>query len=272
MLANAYAQLLQFFQTYGVLAALAVILAVGILRILLRLTGAQKNARTTRAFRERFHAFANSSGEDVAAYERLAFLAERMGNTMGRHGRVDAKPPFGGHTNKSYVTVLQFIPELRRHFADLQAGGYGLGNDGASWIYHTVDDALIRFLGALDETTKVSLRRLLNPIAWFREGVERILALPFIVASWFGLIEPDRAANAEKHGFFRAVAGLTAILAVVFIGSTLIFGEQKTNAASRATYRTIVDTSTRTVSSSVKSLGTLADDVTKAIAEPKQPQ
>ncbi|MFT5180186.1 MAG: hypothetical protein ACI8S3_000058 [Alphaproteobacteria bacterium] len=272
MLANTYAQVLQFFQTYGVLAVLAVILVVGILRIFLRYLTARDQVRTARAFRERFQTFANSSGEDIAAYERLAFLAERMGNTMGQYALLDAKPPFSTHSGKGFVTVLQYIPELRRHFADLAQGGYGLGNDGASWIYHNVDDALIRFLGSRDETGKSSARKLINPIAWFREGVERILALPFYILSWFGLIEPAGAARAEQRGSFRAIAGLAAIVTVTFIASTLIFGEEKTNAASRATYRGIVDTSARTVSSSVKSLGSLADDVTKVILTPKEPQ
>ena len=272
MIANTYAQAVQFFQTSGVLAVLAVILAVGIVRIMLRYLSSHKQARTARAFRDRFHAFANSSGEDTAAYERLTFLAERMGNTMGKYALVETKPPFAAQSAKHFVTVLQFIPELRRHFADLAQGGYGLGNDGASWIYHNVDDALIRFLGSRDETAKSAARRLINPIAWFREGVERILALPFYIMGWFGLIEPVGAAKVEQRGSFRAAAGLIAIVAVVFIGSTLIIGEEKTNAASRATYRGIVDTSARTVSSSVKSLGALADDVTKAITEPKPQQ
>ncbi|NKB48703.1 MAG: hypothetical protein GKS02_04980 [Alphaproteobacteria bacterium] len=268
MLANAYAQVLLFFQNFGVLAALAVILAVGILRIILRLAAAQKQTHTTRAFRDRFQAFCHSSGEDTAAYERLAFLAERMGNTMGRHARVEAKPPFGSQTTKSFVTVLQFIPELRRHFADLQAGGYGLGNDGASWIYHTVDDALIRFLGALDETSKIALRRLINPIAWFREGVERLLALPFIIAGWFGVITTADAVNAEKNSTFRAVAGLTAILAVVTIASTFIVGEKKT----ADTYRTIGTTAASATNSGMKAVFSAFSDVSKAITAPKPEQ
>ncbi len=263
MLANAYAQVLQFFQTYGVLAVLAVILAVGIVRILLRWVEARNQARTAGAFRERFHAFADSSGKDTQAYERLAFLAERMANTMGAYALVDAKPPFAGHSAKHFVTVLQFIPELRRHFADLVQGGYGLGNDGAIWIYHTVDDALIRFLGSRDEAGKSAAKKLINPIAWFKEGVERILALPFYILSWFGLIEATGATNAEQHAFFRAVAGLTAIVVVAFIGGTLIFGEAQTN----ATFRGVVDTSVRTLDRSVKSLVGLAGDVGRAAGE-----
>ncbi len=267
MLANAYAHVLQFFQAYGVLAVLGVVLIVGILRIIFRYLTARKQARTTRAFRERFHAFANSSGEDTAAYERLSFLAERMANTMGRHALVDAKPPFTGHSSKNFITVLQFIPELRMHFSDLRGGGYGLGNDGASWIYHTVDDALIRFLGALDEGAKSAARKLVNPIAWFKEGVERILALPFYILSGFGLIEADDAVRGEQHAFFRGVAGLTAIVAVITIASVLIFGEQRTAAA----YRTVGNTAGRTLASAATSVVGAFSDVSKAITAPKEP-
>lgn len=268
MLANAQAQILQFFQTNGVIAVLVVILAVGIWRIGLRLLTARQQGRTAKAFRERFQAFANSMGEDNAAYERLAFLAERMGNTMSAYAQVEAKPPFGGLSSKNFVTILQYIPELRRHFADMAQGGYGLGNEGASWIYYTVDDALIRFMGSLDETANAAARRLLNQITWFKEGVERILALPFYILSWFGLIEPAGAGRAERHGFFRALSSLTAIVVVIFIASTLIFGEQRTNTASRAAYRDIVETSSRTVNSSFKSLLGLAGDVSRGVAEP----
>ena len=62
MLANAQAQILQFFQTNGIIAVLVVILAVGIWRIGLRLLTARQRGRTAKAFRERFQAFANSMG------------------------------------------------------------------------------------------------------------------------------------------------------------------------------------------------------------------
>ena len=259
MLANAYAQILAFFQTYGVLAVLAVILAVGILRIVARYLGSRERARMARAFRERFQTFANSSGEDTEAYERLSFLAERMATAMGRHALVGAKPPFTGRAAGAYVTVLQVIPELRMHFANLRDGGYGLGNDGASWIYHTVDDALIAFLGELDGTANSATKKLINPIAWFREGVERILALPLYIAGWFGLIESDRASAAERHSFFRAVAGLAALIVVATIASVLIFGEQKTTAA----YRSIGNTAGRTINGAAKSVVSAFSDAGK---------
>jgi len=267
MLANTYAQVLQFFQTYNVLAVLAAVMAVGILRIFSRFLTARKQARAARGFRDRFHTFANSSGEDTQAYERLSFLAERMAKTMGPYARVDAKPPFSGHSTKTFATVLQFIPELRMHFNNLRQGGYGLGNDGAGWIYHSVDDALIRFLGSRDETAKLAARKLGNPIAWFREGVERILALPFYVLSWFGLIEADGAANAEQRGAFRAVAGLVALIAVVTIASTLIFGKQKT----AATYRTIGNTAASTVNGAATAVVSAFSDAKRVITTPKEP-
>ena len=118
MLANAFAQIVQFFQSYGALAVLAVILAVGIWRLIASYVSARAQTNTTTAFRQRFDAFVNSSGEDTQAYERLAFLAERMGNVMGRYALAESKPPFAAHSGKTYATVLQYIPELRRHFAD----------------------------------------------------------------------------------------------------------------------------------------------------------
>jgi hypothetical protein len=266
MLANATAQISAVLQSYGALAVLAAILLVGIWRITARLIGARQQARLTRDFRARFHAFANSSGEDTAAYERLAFLAERMANAMGRHGLVDATPPFTGRSAKKYVTVLQFIPELRMHFADERGGGYGLGNDGASWIYHTIDDALIRFLGALDATTKSSTKKLFNPIAWLSEGAERIVALPFYLAGTFGLIEPGRAAEVEQRTAFRAVAGLAALIVVVTVASILIAGEAQTAAA----YRGLATTVARAIDGFVTALVSAVSDVARAITAPPE--
>lgn len=266
MLANIYAQVLQFFQAEDVLIVLAVVMIVGIFRISSRFLTARKQARSARAFRERFHTFSHSNGEDTEAYERLSFLAERMANTMGRYALVDAKPPFSGHSTKSFETVLQFIPELRMHFNNLRQGGYGLGNDGAGWIYHSVDDALIRFLGSRDETAKLAARKLANPVAWFREGVERILALPLYVLSWFGMMEPAAATATEQNGGFRAIAGLTAIVAVIFIASTLIFGEQKTNAA----YRGIGNTAASAVSGAATAVVSAFSDAKRVITTPKE--
>lgn len=266
MAANATAQGLSILHSYGVLAILAVILAVGIWRLITRMIGARRRAAMARNFRERFHTYAESSGEDNAAYERLAFYAERMGNAMGQHGLVNASPPFAGRSAKKYVTVLQFIPELRMHFADLRGGGYGLGNEGASWIYHTVDDALIRFLGSLDDTAKRAAKSLLNPIAWFREGAERLLALPFYIAGAFGLLEAGRAAAIEQRTSFRAVAGIVALIVAATIASTLIVGEARTAAA----YRSAGNTVAGAVGSATRATFSAFSDVATAIATPKQ--
>lgn len=267
MLANAAAQVIQFFQSYGVLAGLAVVLAVGIARIILRYFSARSRAKTGRAFRERFHSFADSSGQDSQAYERLTFLTERMGKTMGRHALVDVKPPFHGHSATTYVTVLQYLPDLRKHFADLGQGGYGLGNDGANWIYTSIDDAMIRFLGDLDEVAKSAARNLINPIAWFREGIERILALPIYIAGWFGLIEDGDAAAIEQRTAFRTVAGLAALIAVATIASTLIVGEQKTANA----YRTAGNTAVSAASGAATAVGSAFSDVWTVITATKEP-
>ena len=266
MLANATAQTSAVLQSYGALAVLAAILIVGIWRIAVRLVGARRQVRLTNAFRERFDAFVNSSGEDTAAYERLAFLAERMANAMGPHGLVDATPPFSGRSAKKFVTVLQFIPELRMHFADERGGGYGVGNDGASWIYHTIDDALIRFLGALDATTKSSAKKLFNPVAWLSEGAERVVALPFYVAGSFGMIEAGRATEIEQRTAFRAVAGLAALLLVVTVASILLVGEQKTANA----YRTVGNTAASAIGGAATAVVSAFSDVAKAITAPPE--
>jgi hypothetical protein len=190
-----------------------------------------------------------------------------MAKTMGRYALVDVKPPFSGHSTKTFETVLQFIPELRMHFNNLRQGGYGLGNDGAGWIYHSVDDALIRFLGSRDEMAKLAARKLANPVAWFREGVERILALPIYVLSWFGLMEPAAATSTEQNSGFRAIAGLVSIVAVVFIASTLIFGEQKTANA----YRSVGNTAASTASGAATAVASAFSDVWTVITATKEP-
>lgn len=266
MLANATAQISALLQGYGALAVLVAVLAVGIWRIVARLIGARAQARMTRDFRDRFHAFVNTSGEDTQAYERLAFLAERMGNAMGTHALVNATPPFSGRSAKKFVTVLQFIPELRMHFADERAGGFGVGNDGASWIYHTIDDALIRFLGALDATAKSSAKKLVNPVAWLSEGAERLIALPIYVAGAFGLIEAGRAAEIEQRTAFRAVAGLVALILVATVASIFLVGEQQTADA----YRAIATTVARAINGFVTALISAVTDVVRAITAPPQ--
>lgn len=255
----------QFFQSYGVIIVLALILAIGLWRVVSRYMSARDQEKMATGFRERFHAFADSDGQDTAAYERLSFLSERMSAAMGRHALVDVKPAFTTLTAKTFATVLHFIPEFRMHFADVRQGGFGLGNDGANWIYHSIDDALIRYLGALDQEVSSAKKKLYNPISWFREGIERILALPIYILGWFGLVESDTPANAERNGLFQAVAGLATLVVAVTIVATLVFGQQKT----ADVYRSIADSTTRSIDSSVKSLASLTSSpATTAPAAP----
>ena len=80
------------------------------------------------------------------------------------------------------------LPELRR-FIDENERSMG------TFFASTVDsyakmivEALLRYLGVLEERESAAVRSLKNPLLWFRTGVEQLLSAPLIILAWVGLV------------------------------------------------------------------------------------
>lgn len=147
------------------LAASVLLLLLGLLRLLRERRGLLERGQFAHDFLARFVAFAESSGRDNASYIWVMQHVERMQRDLGHIGLVGYQPPFREYMHLNYPIVLNTASEMRSgiaHPRDIQA----------------CQDAILRYIGTLQEAADDLASRLRNPLAVGQEGLICVLTIP----------------------------------------------------------------------------------------------
>jgi hypothetical protein len=108
------------------------------------------------------------------------------------------------------------IPRIRQMMDDNE---FGLWRGQIHDYVNAVDEALLRYLGRLEDSYTVGTKELANPLRWFRAGVSQILAFPLYLLSLFGLIGARTIATIQSTALFKLLAGLAALIG--FVGAVI---------------------------------------------------
>jgi hypothetical protein len=202
---------------YFILLCLGGTTALGFSRAVSRVLQLGRHEAFALEYLDTYRRYLDSRGDDRNAYGKLIFDSGRMQSIMGGYARMDYRPAFANYRITNHPIILNFIPEIRRKF-DSMKDAFGMGHieqEGARWLVHATDEAIVRYLGALQRMRQDAGRALLNPLEWLRLGIERILAAPFYLLSGLGLIRGFRAVAAENSVAVRYLSGLIALIGLV---------------------------------------------------------
>jgi len=164
-------------------------------------------------FLGRLKKYLDSRGHDMETYSWLIHRSNKMQNQMGSQGRMASfKPPFQNYMIKNYPLVLNVLPELRKALnddllPDRLAGEYA----------NLLQEALVRYVGTLEDTLEKQQREMKNPVIWLREGIRGILSFPMLLLSWLGVISTTTALSISSSPWFRLLSGFMAF--VGFVGA-----------------------------------------------------
>jgi hypothetical protein len=153
--------------------------------------------------------YLKSGGRDNEAYTWLVHRSVKMQTELGALGVLHGyKPPAANYFIKDYQIVLNMLHELH---TSLQSGlPIPSLIDGFA---HTLQDTIIRHVGVLDDRISASQQQTRNPILWFREGIETLLAIPFQLLNWFGLLGARTTATVTQNPLFRLLSGIISVIA-----------------------------------------------------------
>ncbi len=193
------------------LTALAVLTVVGFFSLLRSLKAVGELRHFTVQFQQFFRRWFNSGRQDWEAYQWLIANSGRIQREMGTYGEM-AHFSDGRVQVTNYPLLYNAIPTIR----DLSAhNDFGLEFARINWFGERVDEALIRYGGALDEQERDVRALLRNPLVWFREGVRLVLALPFSLLWWLGIFSAASLAALTQGRTFRLSAGLVALIGFI---------------------------------------------------------
>jgi hypothetical protein len=208
---------------WWVVACAVIITAIGFFRIRRRASERLTRLSLANDFRHRFILFANSRGQDTAAYQWMLSKSTRLQNEMGHAGLyAQFREPFNGGIHYDYAIILNMVPKVRELLADNRSnllGGNSMYADMINSYVHAVDDALLRYIGQLQDADDQKAESYLNPIHCFRVGMEQIMALPLHLLSAFGLLGARTLSAITGAAIFKFAARLAALVA--FVGSIM---------------------------------------------------
>jgi hypothetical protein len=98
-------------------------------------------------------------------------------------------------------------------------------NDAAINQYISViRDAIVRYLGTLEEKDDQLRRHLKNPLVWYREGVGVLILSPLLLLAALGLIALGRVWRLAENPLVRTVVVVAALVGLVSSCVTIVVG------------------------------------------------
>ena len=196
---------------YGSLATIVVVNLWGLLSILnaLRFGLGLENASTD--FQRTFRNWSNSGRQDYRAYEKLIGNSAKIQNEMGDYGLM-ARLVDRGTEYRNYPVILNALPTIKNLHVNNK---FGMETERINWFTERVDEALIRYRSAISDRQSALRSQLRNPIIWLREGTRLLLALPFSLTGWLGIVSSGTTSAITLNPIFRAFAGLLAAIGFV---------------------------------------------------------
>lgn len=216
--------------TSYVILVLAGLIVFGFSIALGRLFSINRKREDIFEWRQSFIQWANDGFEDNQLYMKLMSDSPRIQEALGAWGIMAAfSPPFAGVAYHNWPIVLNGLPTIRQYSED-----HILGRNQAGQYVQLVDDALLRAIGALDDSLRRSRRTLVNPVSLLREGIVRVITVPVYVLAEFGLLSKRAYDWTIASVFVKAIAFLIAATGFISAVVGLVTGWGQFYAAARS--------------------------------------
>ncbi len=144
-------------------------------------------------------------------YTWLTLNLSRIENLIRTLGIVSYRPPSQNYVIKNYQILTNTLQQFRQGCVQI--------NDA-----NLVNDCLVMCIGYLDEYKKVTSRNIINPLVWFRDGFRKIINIPFIILTMFGLFNRKTVDNITRSLIYKVLTGLVGLVTLVGGLVTIVLG------------------------------------------------
>ena len=196
-----------------VLFVLLGVAVAGLVRLGTRLAGWKKKRRFAETFLARFRSLAHSDEFDEETYAWLVARSALMQECLGVLGLAayQATSPYDLTSMPADPLILNTLPELR--------SGYPRPDRIA-----LCEEAMMRYLGTLDEERAGYTKHFINPVIWLGEGVRTALLLPFLTLQWLGLFKETFINRLDRSALFNVLSGLVAVVGLAASVMIVVLG------------------------------------------------
>ena len=206
---------------WSIILLIVGILLWGFIRILSTHLQRVKRVNFVRDYRDKFVKFSSLyySGDknnfDGESYVWLTKNVDKAQNYVGILGLMDYKPAFQNYIVPDYQLIINTLPKFRNGRIE-------------EFDINAVDNCLQRYLGTSDDAINNNFKSLINPLVWFRVGIQELLSIPILLFNWTGLIRRSTVDNIKSSRLFRVLTGIVTLVSFVGGVISIIVGYDQT--------------------------------------------
>lgn len=206
-----------------VLGVLLTLLVAGVGRLLHQHAVLLADGQFASSFLEKLVEYFNGRGADEDGYVWLTQRSVRMQRLLDQIGIVVSfRPPRSRVSYSNYPIILNLLPLLHQEW---HATSLSHSNDAVINKYMLdMRDAVIRYIGTLEDDDTRFQRAIRNPVAWYREGVQLVLLSPLLLLAGLGIIAVERVWRLSRLPLLRLTGGVLALIGLVSSCVTITLG------------------------------------------------
>lgn len=150
--------------------------------------------------------------------ERVNSMQSELGDTGIVHHYSD---PLKGFSVKRYQLLINFLPEISSYIREFDSFIMKERFDtSAQWCR----DMFIRHAGELKELIEKENKLLFNPFSCIAEAIKYIVAFPFSVLYWFGLLSESMFYKIKHSLLLKLINALVIIIGLIGSIFTIALG------------------------------------------------
>lgn len=181
-----------------------IIFIIGFVRTLQSHIKLVKDVKFVGEYLDKFNEFVETynSNFDGNLYYWLTKKSPKIQTTLGLFGVSNYQPAFANHIVNNRQTIVNTLPLMRN----------GTAHKGD---INMCQEALIRYIGFMEEAFEYSKNDLKNPLKWFQLGAQYIVSLPIRILYWFNLINKRSLNKIMDNYLFKLVSFVAIILGII---------------------------------------------------------
>jgi hypothetical protein len=177
--------------------------------------------RLTADFLQRLQRFLQTRAVDSENYSWLLRNSYALQANMGEFGiMAQFHAAYSRQIVQNWPIVINGLPAMRQALER----DFGSGTEEFIEYGALVQEAILRYVGPLENQDRELRNQLKNPVIWFRYGVQWLLFLPLTVLRWLGINSIPELGTLGTNRFFRFLSTVASIVAFIASWVTIIAG------------------------------------------------
>lgn len=209
---------------------LITILVIGVIKVFKDWNEHQQSLKFTFSFINKFREFGNdlfNKQFNQESYQWLKLNSFKMQSLSGDFGVAQSfKPPGANYFFKGYQIIINGVTEVKNIYQRMSGsfGGLSIEWQMLQESIGMIDDALLSYLGFLENKSEQKIKAIKNPIIWFREGIQFIVTLPISLIYWSGIINYRAYYSVYNNIFVKLISLTVGVIAFISSIITIVTG------------------------------------------------